>query len=277
MTRLRQREWRIDVHNRRFQDIDCQFEVVKKLGHAPNTCKITLFNLTESLRGELAQLSRVRVRIVAGYVGDSAVIFNGDLRHVTTGRSDTDILTVIEGNDGGAAYLTARINQSFAPGAAISTVVRACVSAMGLGLGNAAAAIAGARFEQGRGTSFGAGTTLSGSASRELTEVLRSVGMTWSIQNGAVQLLQRGEATRRTAVLLNERTGLLGSPHAERDGRVKAMMLLIPGVGPGQQLRIESEFVTGNFRVREAKFSGETDGEDWSILTDNEPLIPVAA
>ncbi len=277
MTRLFIKKWRVDVHNRRFEDIDIQFDVVKKLGRSPNTCKLTLFNLAASLRGELAQLARVRVILEAGYVGDSAVIFNGNLRHVTTSRSDTDILTVIEGNDGGAAYLTARVNQSFAPGASIETVVRACVSAMGLGLGNTAAAIQGARFDAGRGRSFEAGTTLSGSASRELTEILRSLGMTWSIQNGAVQLLQRGEATRRTAVLLNSTTGLLGSPHAERDGRVKAAMMLIPGVGPGQRVRLESEFVEGAFRVREAKFSGETDGNDWSILTELEPLFPVAA
>ena len=118
-------------------------------------------------------------------------------------------------------------------------------------------------------TLFPKGTVLSGNASRELTDLCRSVGAEWSVQNGAVQLLQIGEPLAGKAVELGPDSGLVGSPtidnkDAKKGSIVKATCLLIPDLVPGRKVTFKSVArLEGGFRIEEVTYRGDTSGRDW--------------
>ena len=146
-------------------------------------------------------------------------------------------------------------------------MIRDVAKSVGVGLGNLESKISGALLD-GWGSVFTQGTVASGSAVKELTGLLRGAGMSWSIQDGTMQVLGVDSALEGTAVLVSSSTGMLGSPSIDHKGIVNVKMLLIPDVFPGRKLRIESEELQGFYRVIRAKYSGDSAGDDWMIEVD---------
>lgn len=248
------------------------FEIIRSLKREPNTCSLDVYNLNATNRGRLAQLEEgARMRVEAGYTGHRSLLFEGDIRNVATVRDGADLVTTVEGDDGGLRQMTARVNQSFTDGATVARLARAVADALGVGLGNVPQQLANAQLTEG-GAELSEGTVLSGNAAAELTAVLDSSGHEWSIQNGTLQILTRRQALRQGAVRLDSSTGLVGSPTTDGEGRVTASMLLIPEVFPGRQIRLESENITGSYRIAKAKYVGDTDGDAWTIDAELEAL-----
>lgn len=280
MARLFQRDWLVSVHTVQFDKLDITFDVEKSTKREPNKCSLRIWNLNASNRLVLESLTipkkkgpgQIRVALEAGHVGARSMIFLGDLRTAKTIRDGADLITEIEGDDGGRSALWSRINQSFGPGTPVSTVIEACAKAMGVGMGNVLEATRGTAL-LGGGSVYAEGTTLSGSAATELEHLLRSVGKRYSIQNGAIQILDRGMPLQGTSVLLTPQTGLIGRPEMNADGTVLVKMLLQPDIYPGRQIKIESPDLVGPFRIERAKYTGETAGVSWYIDAECKPLV----
>jgi hypothetical protein len=98
-----------------------------------------------------------------------------------------------------------------------------------------------------------------------MTRVAQSLGFEWSIQEGALQLLQNAEPLAATATLLTPSTGLVGTPSIDVGGILTAQALMIPDIFPGRLIVLESERLTGNYRVETCNYSGNTAGPDWYI------------
>lgn len=275
--------WRVRVDTLRFTGLDISFDVEKSLRREPNKCTLRVLNLSADHRRQLEQLNttrkrgpgRIRVELEAGYRETGmSMVFRGDLRTaLSTQEDDGTWVTTLEGEDGGRAVLWARVNRSFPAGTRVDQVIRACAEAMGVGVGNLEDAIQGARLE-GAGATFTEGTVLSGPAPDELDGVLRSVGLTWSVQNGVLQLLQRGQALQTTAVRLTSDTGLVGTPGRAADGTVTAKAFINPELYPGRQIQLDSPNVRGFFRVRKAKYSGDSAGDTWYVAMECLELVP---
>ncbi|MCK4718807.1 MAG: hypothetical protein KAT70_09075 [Thermoplasmata archaeon] len=272
------RTYQLTVDTIRFTGLDISFEVEKSTKHEPNKCKISVFNLTRDHQRQLEGLSvrrgqgHIRVELMAGYAGDNSLIFRGDLRTAKTLRDVADAETKLEGEDGGRAILWARINRSFPAGTRVDQVVRACAQAMGVGLGNTDELTRDARLQEG-GNVFSEGTVLEGSAANQLTHILRSVGLRYSVQNGALQILRRGEPLQATAIRLSSGTGLVGSPEVNADGTVAATCLMLPDLYPGRRVQFEGENLSGTFRVERANYLGDTLGDAWYIKMECQPLV----
>jgi hypothetical protein len=142
-------------------------------------------------------------------------------------------------------------------------VLRALAESLGVGLGNSAAALLDPKTLRGGSSEFVSGTTVSGFAAEELTTLLRSVGMEWSIQDSELQLVGIGQPMPGEAVVLSPSTGLVGSPEPGQKGVVRCTTLLIPGLQPGGAIQIESEEVRGLFRIERADYVGDKSGPDW--------------
>lgn len=279
-TKLFKRNWCVTVDTLRLpKPVDITFKVEKSIKSEPNTCELKIYNLTKEHRKQLTESKKVSVRLEAGYENALTAIFIGELRNIYTQRDGTDLITVIEGKDAGRSYQSARVNRSFPAGTKYEVVAKACAQAMGIDQGNVDDAIAAARIT-GLGTVYPEGTTTYGPASRALTRVLSSAGLTWSVQDGVLQVLRGGRALQSTSVLLNSGTGLIESPVIDITKKKKketqvvtAKMLIIPGVYPGRQLRIQSDVVTGTFRADKLTYIGDTRGSDWYIEADCKQLI----
>ncbi len=276
------KKWKVRAHTFVTEELDVSFEVEKSTKREPNKCSLRLYNLTPEHRRELEQLTinrksgpgRIRVEIEAGYAEGTALIFRGDLRTAITERDGPDLITTIEGEDGGRASLWGRVNRGFPPGTAVATVLQACVDAMGVGLGNLREVTAGVELVGGSAV-FTQGTVVSGSAPDELARLLRSMGLRYSIQNGVVQVQRRNQPLQGTAVVLSPSTGLVGRPSVNADGTVKAQCQMIPDVYPGRQVQFRDVEVAGTYRVEKAKYTGDTHGDPWYIDIEAEELVPV--
>lgn len=269
VTELFSRDWRVTVDGLRLEGMDVAFKVEKSTKKEPNTCELRIWNLSSAHRQQLEGLSvkgknaqgRIRVEIEAGYVGRRHLIFRGDLRRAVTKREGPDLVTEIEGDDGGFSLLRAQVDKSFPAGTPVHYVVQGCARALGVGVGNLAELASDLRT-QGGGT-FPTGTVLSGPASVELDRVLRSCGYRWSVQNGVLQLQRPGRALGTVAVLLTSDTGLIGRPSADADGTLSLQALLIPDLYPGARVKLDTEDLKGVYGIEKAVYTGSSHGQEW--------------
>ena len=266
--RLFRRAFRVSVGDQGFQDFDLSFKVARTLNATPNTCELKLYNLSETSRAHLA--AGALVRLEAGYVSGLTLLFSGDVRRVHTKVEGTERVTTIEAGDGERAHRGARVLRSFGPSATVDTVVAALAEAAGVGVGNAREALIGAGFGRVPG-GYPQGTVVDGAIADELTRVCASAGFEWSIQDGVLQLLQRGSALDRLAVVLSADTGLLEAS-VSKSGKLSAKALLIPDLVPGRKVDVRSPNARGLFRVTKAEYAGDTTGDDWTTSLEGSPL-----
>jgi len=293
MADLFRRTWAIQVGDIRIagtgagggastDSLDAAFEINKTTQREPNTASVKIWNLSRSHRQALESTDTLPLRVEAGYVDHSGVLFDGDVR-VAASRSRAaghrsrqsrmgslgavsdvvDIVTEIEAEDGGTAYRDARVQRSFGDDTPVATVLRAAVDAMGIGHGNLNELAADPTM--GDISTYSEGTVLSGQAHREVDRIVRSIGLRWSVQSGVLQLKRGRAPLQLTAVRLTPSTGLVGSPAPDADGYVEAVALLNPGLYPGRPVVLESRDVSGSYGVRRAIYTGDTAGADWYV------------
>lgn len=303
---LFRRSYRLTVEDVAISDLDISFSVDRTIKKQPSTADISIYNLDPDRRQRIEERGAARVVLEAGYempegaargqgYSDRGLIYAGDLREVYTDREGADLITHLTSGDGEKKHRQARVQKSFAPSTSIKAAIRACADALGVGVGNLDS-ITRAEFP-GVGAVFPCGTVLSGSAAEELDGLLRSAGLEYSIQNGALQIRTRRQALEGEAVVLGPETGLIGNASVSSDLTLKATCLMIPDIFPGRRIKVLSEAVFGNilaiqsrgqgrrhlhgfsgfFRVNNARYSGDTSGNDWQIDIEGEPLFRVAA
>lgn len=244
------------------------FDIERDTKPYPNNATISIYNLTRPSFEALASKPEITGRLEAGYEENIQQIFFGSLRRARTTREGTDWVTTCDLGDGEAELAQATISKSWSKGTPIGTVLQDFAAALGLGLGNVAQFLAS---QTAGGTILTQPLTVSGPVSEELSAFTRSVGLSWSIQDGALQLLDLAMPyAPGTAVLLKPDTGLIGAPRLDVDSDTKktlcvARSLLQPELVPGSLFVVESEFVNGQFAARKTKHIGDTAGQDWYV------------
>lgn len=261
------------------------FEVEKTHKPEPNTCTLQIWNLSEKQRSQLEQLkpkvsglSKLEVtkgakplkattgipcQIEAGYAGNNSVIWLGDLRDVNSVRSDSDWITVLESGDAEKAYVNGRQHVSYGPRTSPDTALRAIVRAMGVSEGNVNQ-VAAKLLAKGR-MMFPRGLVLTGPLHQQLTDFCRSADLEWSIQDGAMQILDRGKALLARPIVVSSKTGMVGSPTVDNDGILTVKMFINPDFRIGSLLLVQAARVKGLYKALAAKWSGDTQDGDWYI------------
>ena len=231
------------------------FTVEKTIvGKVANKCKVAAYNLSANTKAYIEKYSGL-MRLEAGYQDKLSILFLGDIKKVEHKRESADILTTIESGDGEKKITSAHVELSLAPGASVSQVVNAAVKAMGL----AAGVIKGVP-----NTKYSNGFAYSGNVRDLLNLMAAKSDLDWSVQNNTLQIFPKDQDTGETAVLLNERTGLIGVPNKTEEG-FKAKSLLNPEIMPGRMVKIEAKSLTGQsqFKVDTVKHTGDTQEGEW--------------
>jgi hypothetical protein len=245
------------------------FDIQRDEKPYPNQGNIRVYNLNENHRDALTKKSDITAILEAGYEQNAQQIFFGSVRRATTTREPPDYITQVEAGDGEKELQTATINKSFAKGTPVSAVLMALASAAGLGAGNVPLFTATAALPNGK--TLTTPITLSGPVVEELASFCRSLGLSFSIQGGALQLLDVGTPVLPgTAVVLSPLTGLIGAARLDVDRETGkticvARSLLQPQMVPGTLFVVQSETVNGNFAVRKSRHYGDTHGNDWYV------------
>ena len=252
-------------------DLRFVFQVEKTLAPEPNTAEIHVFNLNAAHRAQIEKMKSVPVKLEAGYKEGTSQLFLGDLRTALTVRDGSDLVTTLASGDGEKAIKGARVNTSFGPNVTADTVLLALAKALGVGLGNVPVAALKLRLS-GAASMYIGGCAMSGSVARELTDLCDSGDLEWSVQDGNLQIVDRGKALEGTAVLLTSDTGLLGSPRVDSEGALNGTCLLIPDMRPGRLISVLTENVKGFYRLERVQYAGDTQGEEWYITFEAKPV-----
>lgn len=266
---LFQRRCSVTVDTLELPGFDVSFEVVKTLKPQPNTCELSVYNLSDSHRAQLQELSEAKgkptqgvpCRIEAGYASGTSLIWLGDLRTVETTYESPDWVTRVSSGDGEKGWKNARDHVSFGPRTPLATSLRAMARALGVNEGNLSKVVS--KLRQAGVANYPHGTVLSGATSREIRDFARSAGLEVSIQDGALQFLDRGKVLDGEAVYLSPQTGLVGSPSVDNKGVLTCECLMIADVRPGRLLVMESANVKGGYRIEKATCRGDTAGDAW--------------
>lgn len=240
--------------------LDFEFTVEKTLKPEPNTCEILVYNLSESSRKSMSGGHKLTVKLEAGYLGGTSLLYLGEVRAAWTEKKGPDFITHIESGDGEKEIAKNRIQVSRGAKVPIATAVQLIVEALGLGVGNVPQ-LTTTLLSKGIVTINSA--ALSGPAAGRLTDFCRSAQLEWSIQNGAIQILDIGKTISTQALEISSDTGMIDSPTADSDGILSFQTLIIPGLQPGVLVNMNSIFFKGGYRVERVKWQGQTFGNDW--------------
>jgi hypothetical protein len=238
-----------------------KFRATKTLKKEPNTCEIMFWNMTDEQRSQLSKKKEPELRLAAGYGTDLTQLFVGTAIYVKHEVKGGDIITTVSTTDGGEKYAKARINLSFGPKTKIDTVLKNIVKQMGIKPGNLNKVAA----ELSRGLKadiYIEGAVISGSCATELTHLCRSAGYEWSIQDGALQILNLNQALDQFAIKLGPDSGLLMSS-IDNKGILTAQCLLVKDIFPGRQVEINGKFTKGRFRIESVIYTGDTEADEW--------------
>lgn len=204
---------------------------------SPSSCRIRVYNLSEStikkIKGEFS-----KVVLQAGYENNYGIIFQGNVKQWGTGRipGGTETYLDIMAADGDLAYNYATINKTLAAGSSSQDRIKAAVEAMGTkGVGSG-------QIAPYTGGILPRGKVLFGMARASLRQETQSVGATWTINNGQINVTPLDGYLPGEAVVLNAKTGMVGLPEQTIDG-MRVRCLLNPKIVIGGRIQLDNKSI----------------------------------
>ncbi len=235
----------------------------KTLERTPSKATIHVYNFAPTSRAE-TDIRPLHVKLRGGYVDETpALIFEGDAYYTASRIDGPNWITTIQASDGHRANKYARVSQTFGMGTPVSAVLSTLLAKQGLTMPTS---VASAREFL---TMFPQGITLHGLASEETEKLAKRFGFTYSIQNGAAQFLRDSDVRLDEALVINQETGMLGSPATAvptRKGKPPVMTArswLRADMLPGIETKVESKTVNGLFKVLNVVHTGDLRGKAW--------------
>lgn len=238
-----------------------EFDVIRTTGRNPNKANVNIYNLSDESRQWLEQPNQV-VQILAGETIPGQ-IFLGDIarRGVTTKIAKEDKIIGIKAADGRRKWRDSIFSQSYPPNISRDVILKDVIAAIGLPTGYVATLPA---------KQFAGGYAAVGWARDILTDIL-GTDATWSIQDGAIQIVLTGQQLPGNAVVINAQTGMIGSPERTDKG-VNVTTILTRQIAPGGGVRIESKIFTGDLKVAKAHHKGNSHGKVWQTQVTGVPI-----
>ena len=261
----------IDTVNNTIQpSLRVGFAVTKTSDNNPNEAKITILNLNESHRKAIQAGEKAwPVTIDAGYTNNVQRIFAGQLQSGDPRKEGKDWVTEIFAKDGQVKYASARLNKSYGAGTSINTVLSDAAVALGLGAGNSAV-----QFKNpARPISlFSKGVVVTGRVVDILSKYVTTAGFQWSIQDGQLLVLTPDETTQETIFILNQDSGMIGTPEKGEKGFIKVVSLLQGDISPGRKIRMQAKEVRGDYKAEKVEHIGDSWGPSWYTQIEAKPL-----
>jgi hypothetical protein len=279
----------VDLSEMRFR-----FQVSAADTQSPNSAAIRVYNLKDEtakrIKGEFA-----RVTLKAGYDGAFGVIFQGSVKQFRFGReSAKDTFLDILASDGDLGYNFGLVGgpsgkgQVFAAGTKLIDQLKAAANDMGIAFDPAyIPAVTGLENPNLYRSKVGFGLWRS-----MLRDIADTLGATWSIQNGKLQMISKTGYLPGETVVINWRTGMVGIPE-QTDMGIRVRTLLNSRVRIGGLVQLNNKDITtlaqanpndplkfnqrvgiqlnskiadgadGLYRAYVAEHTGDTRGQEW--------------
>lgn len=239
------------------------FSVQRSDLETQNTGRVTVWNLSKQHLAVLDEKD-CALSLKAGYGNRMPLIFAGIVASSTTSLDGADRKTEIEVVDNLVEIRDTYVAVSYSGNVNWKTIMDDVADQMGVAVTysyNAAFA------------DIPNGFSFVGQARDIMTKGCDCCGLAWSLQNGVMQIKRPGDTMSREVYVLSEETGLLGIP--ARVTEAASQENAAPGIGWDVEyflngainiddyVRLESEKVTGYFRVYSVEISGDNLSGDW--------------
>ena len=251
-------------------DLKIEFSIDQTLEKNPNQCRLTITNLAPDTRA-FVERKPCSLKLEAGYSGNLATLFIGDVRYAKSKLDGVNWTTEMELADGGRAFTHARVGESFRSGTDIRTVIQRTVDSFGLTLSTD---LSDSTFD----SQYIAGKTLHGKSTEVLTRLLKPIGYTWSIQRGQLQILQPKKTDGRVAYVVDSDNGLIGSPETaapEKKGKAPVTTvttLLDPRLYPGARVQLKSAALSATLKLSKVQHAGCNLDGDFKTTFEGVPV-----
>ncbi len=238
------------------------FSLEKSDTSTANTGKISVYNLDPEKLNILSQTD-CHIALRAGYDANMPLIASGTITYISTSLESADHATEIEFTED----LTALRDTYVAVGLSGSVNAKRVIEHFAAEMGVAAAYSKSAAFVQ-----FRNGFSFVGSAQTGLSKVCKLCGLSWTLQNGVLQIRSGNEAMSYKAYLLSAETGLVEIPKritftqsgsSDKQNGWEITYLLNGAIGINDCVRIQSKVISGVFRVMKLTISGDSYSGDW--------------
>ena len=198
----------IEINNLRIQ-----FSIQKTADKNPNTNKIKIWNLKKATRKEIEKPD-TRCLLYAGYAEDAGptLIFSGNITYAWSRFDLPDIITEIELGDGTQEIRDTTISVGYGQNVKSKQILSDVAKKMQIPLTLA---------DNAPERDWKNGLSYHGSARTLLDKVTKATGLEWSIQNGNLQVIEKGMITTRAGIEISSSSGMVGSPESEREAKAQ--------------------------------------------------------
>lgn len=250
------------------------FSVERTDSQTLNTSKITLWNLNQAHINTLMR-DNCTIEINAGYGNARPCVFRGTVTNVVTELEGADRATEIEAVDGFAQVQDTYVTLSYKGTVSVLMLVEAVASMLGLPVTYSSSAKARATK-----TKLASGYSYVGPAKTALEAICKVSALSWSIQNGILQITFRGDTVSTSVQVISADSGLIGIPKkiynsaatsGEDTGSTlqdslfgyEVVYFMNGNIGVNDLVKLESKLVTGIFRVYKLQIDGDNLEGDW--------------
>lgn len=239
------------------------FSLQKSDLETQNTGRVTLWNLNKSQLAVLNEKDCV-VSMRAGYGSRISLIFAGIVSYVSTTIDSADRKTEIEVVDNLIEIRDTYVSVSYNGVVNWKTIFDDVANQMGVAISYSY----NAEF-----VDISNGFSFIGKAKDIMSKGCKCCNLSWSLQNGVMQVKKPGDVMSKEVYLLSPDTGLLGIPSRVVITQDEATgsntlgwdveYLLNGAINIDDFVRVESETVKGYFRVYSLDIEGDNVSGDW--------------
>lgn len=239
------------------------FSVEKADLTSQNTAKVSIWNLNQTQIAELEKSDCI-VSLKAGYGTTTPLIFAGVVTYVSTALDGANICTEVELIDNRIEIRDTYVSISYDGVISTKTVLEDVAGQMGV----TPTFSYNAEFSE-----FQNGFSFVGAGKDALTKACDSSNLTWSIQNGVLQIKKPGDVMSQEVYVLSPDTGLVSIPKkiqiaSEDDTDVvqtgyDVEYLMDAAITIDDYVKLESKYREGYFRVYSLTIEGDTHSATW--------------
>jgi len=238
-----------------------------------NSATIEIYNLSRD-HIQLLQGDYLECTFSVGYEDEGArVVAQGNVVEVKTVKHGTEFVTQVRMGEGYSDLNHEKLKGLVSPGETVEQVIEEIRKQMP----NVAR---GAYTGTNLNNPIVFGWTLNGTPAQMLRKLCEAQNMEFTVSGGVLSVSdENGLYTKDTvlAPVISEQTGLIDAPfHTTEQGRkmkkdkkrrkgVQFKALLNTECIPGRIVKIESDFITGVYRINSTRFSGDFRGNDWYV------------
>lgn len=243
--------------------LNVEFSFEKSDLSTQNNGRVTIWNLNKSQLAVLNQ-NNCLVHFRAGYGNQLPLIFAGSVTYATTEMDGASERTEIELIDNLIAIRDTFVSVGYNGTVSWKKILTDSAAQMGVAISFSH----NAKFSNVQN-----GFSFVGPAKNILDKACKCCGLSWSIQNGVLQIKRPGDTMSREVFELNAESGLIGIPKrivlAQDDsGKVtqygwEAQYLLNGAINVNDYVKLVSKKVTGYFTVQAVQYMGSNRSGDW--------------